>query len=42
MAKDLSRDLERDGASWPAPGVESVEDSVTQLLERLRRVGKNE
>jgi hypothetical protein len=39
MAKDLSKDFERDGGTWPAQAVENLEDSLTQLLEQLRRVG---
>jgi hypothetical protein len=40
MAKDLSRDLERNDTSWPAQAIENVEGSLTLLLERLRRVGE--
>lgn len=39
MAKDLSKDFERDGGTWPAQAVENLEDSIAQLLEQLRRVG---
>lgn len=37
MVKDLCSDLEHDG-SWPAQGVKALEDSVTLLRERLRKV----
>jgi hypothetical protein len=38
MVRDLCGDLEHDGNLWPAQGVKALEDSVTLLRERLRKV----
>jgi hypothetical protein len=38
MVKDLCSDLEHDGSSWPAQGVKALEDSLTLLRERLRKL----
>ena len=42
MAQDLGADLELDGDSWPTQGVKALETSLTQLRERLRKLGKSE
>jgi hypothetical protein len=43
MVKDLCSDLERDGQNWPTQGVQSLQDSLNLLRERLgtNRVGES-
>jgi hypothetical protein len=41
MVQDLSGDIEREGDSWPAQGIKTLEASLTQLRERLRKVGED-
>ncbi len=41
MARDLSGDLEQDGATWPAQAVRDLKDSLTLLRDRLTMVGES-
>jgi hypothetical protein len=41
MVQDLCGDLEREGSSWPTQGIKTLEASLTQLRERLRKVGED-
>jgi hypothetical protein len=42
MARDLSRDLEQDGTSWPAQAVRDLENSLAALGARLTTIGESE
>jgi hypothetical protein len=41
MVKDLTGDLDLDGSSWPTQAVNDLENSISLLSARLRRVGES-